>query len=70
MRDIYTSATVEAAAARLAQSADDSEHTYPAMTRSWRQARDEFTPLGELTGAPDLGPCGLSALPPVGDCQI
>ena len=48
MRDICTSATVEAAETRFAQFADDWERTCPAMIRSWRHAWDEFTPFGEF----------------------
>ena len=48
MRETCTSATVEAAEARFAQFAEDWEHTYPAMIRSWRQSWDEFTPFLEF----------------------
>jgi len=48
MREIYTSATVEAAETRFAQFADDWEDTYPAMIRSWRNSWDEFVPFLEF----------------------
>ena len=48
MRGIYTAPTVETAEARLEAFADDWEHTYPAMTGSWRKAWDEFTPFLEF----------------------
>ena len=48
MRDIYTSATVEAAEARFEAFAGDWEDTYPAMIGSWRQAWDEFVPFLEF----------------------
>ena len=48
MREIYTSATVEAAEARFEAFAGDWEGTYPAMIGSWRQAWDEFVPFLEF----------------------
>ena len=48
MREIYTSATVEAAEARFESFADDWEDTYPAMIRSWRNSWDEFVPFLEF----------------------
>ena len=48
MRGIYTAPTVEAAEARFEAFAEDWEHTYPAMIRSWRQSWDEFTPFLEF----------------------
>ena len=48
MRDICTSPTVEAAEARMDAFADDWEHVYPAMIRSWRESWHEFTPFGKF----------------------
>ena len=46
--EIYTAPTVEAAEALFETFAQDSEGTYPAMIRAWRQSWDEFVPLVEF----------------------
>ena len=48
MRAIYTAPTKEAAETLFETFAQDWEHTYPAMIRSWRQSWGEFTPFLEF----------------------